>query len=336
VIKFGIFDHLDDSGAPTAELYADRLAFIEACDRAGFYCYHLAEHHGTPLGNAPSPSVFLAAAIQRSRRLRLCPLVYVLPLHHPLRVYEEICMLDQLSGGRLEVGFGGGAVPLEIGLYGADPGQAQALYREGYAIIQTALAADQVDHAGTHYTIAGFPSRMRPVQRPHPPFWYATVRPESTPWVARNAINVMSLGPAGLAGRVSAAYRAEWASLGRNPAAVPLIGVTRHVVVGDTDQAALAIAARAYATWRASFEHLWISRGVKFDISWAYPHAFDELLALGTCVAGAPDTVRLALAAQIAEGDLNYMACQMAFGAMSREETCRSAELFGAQIIGRV
>src|SRR5262249_55971324 len=100
-MKFGIFDHLDDSGMPTGRHFAERLSLIEAYDRCGFYAYHLAEHHGTPLGMAPSPGVFLAAIAQRTKRLRFGPLVYLLPLYHPIRLIEEICMLDQLTNRRL-------------------------------------------------------------------------------------------------------------------------------------------------------------------------------------------------------------------------------------------
>ena len=107
-MKFGVFDHMDRGTVPLGEQYENRLKLIEAYDRAGIRTYHLAEHHATPLGMAPSPSVFLAAVAQRTRRLRFGPLVYTLPMYHPLRVAEEICMLDQMSGGRLDIGVGRG------------------------------------------------------------------------------------------------------------------------------------------------------------------------------------------------------------------------------------
>ena len=108
-MEFGVFDHLDRSPLPLADYYEARLAVVEAIDRAGFYAYHLAEHHSTPIGMAPSPSVFLSAVAQRTKSLRFGPMIYALPLYHPLRMIEEICMLDQMSGGRLDVGFGRGA-----------------------------------------------------------------------------------------------------------------------------------------------------------------------------------------------------------------------------------
>jgi len=95
-----------------------RLQLIEFYDRAGFCTYHMSEHHSTPLNLAASPSVFLAAVAQRTKRLRLGALVYVLPAHHPLRLAEEACMLDHLSQGRIEVGIGRGASPHELQYFG--------------------------------------------------------------------------------------------------------------------------------------------------------------------------------------------------------------------------
>src|SRR2546423_9323143 len=113
-IKFGVFDHIERRGDSLERLYQGRLELLREYDAAGFHAYHVAEHHATPLGMAPSPSIFLAAAAQRTQRLRLGTLVYALPLHHPLRMIEEICMLDHLSRGRLDMGFGRGSSPIEL------------------------------------------------------------------------------------------------------------------------------------------------------------------------------------------------------------------------------
>ena len=85
-ISFGLFDWVDRRPMPIGQLYEERLALLEAADQADFFCYHIAEHHATPLGMAPSPSVFLAAAAQRTRRIHFGPLVYLLPLYSPLRL----------------------------------------------------------------------------------------------------------------------------------------------------------------------------------------------------------------------------------------------------------
>src|SRR2546427_8520870 len=151
-MEFGVFDHLDRHGGALADYYEDRLKIAEAYDRAGFYAYHLAEHHATPLGMSPSPSVFLAAVAQRTKRLRFGPLVYTLPMYHPLRVAEEICMLDQLSNGRLEVGVGRGISAHELTYYGVDPALAQAQYVEAFSILLAALTGKTLTFEGKFHT----------------------------------------------------------------------------------------------------------------------------------------------------------------------------------------
>src|SRR5215510_1308487 len=98
-MKFGIFDYIDARGETLHKTYEDRLALLQAAEAAGFHGYHLTEHHATPLSMTPSPSVFLAAAARETRRIRLGTLLYLLPLYHPLRLLEELCMLDHLSDG---------------------------------------------------------------------------------------------------------------------------------------------------------------------------------------------------------------------------------------------
>ncbi|MGH6738884.1 MAG: LLM class flavin-dependent oxidoreductase, partial [Bradyrhizobium sp.] len=134
-LEFGVFDHVDRNDLPLQQFYEDRLKLIEAYDGAGFYGYHCAEHHSTPLGMSPSPSVYLAAIAQRTKRLHFGPLVYTLALYHPLRLAEEICMLDQMSRGRLMVGVGKGISQIELGYYGVDYDKANDMYAEALTVI---------------------------------------------------------------------------------------------------------------------------------------------------------------------------------------------------------
>ncbi len=82
-MKFGIFDHVDRSELPLAELFEKRLEYVVAAEEAGFHCYHVAEHHATPLNLVPVPGVFLGAVANATKRIRLGPLVYLLPLYSP-------------------------------------------------------------------------------------------------------------------------------------------------------------------------------------------------------------------------------------------------------------
>ena len=104
---FGIFDHIEDiPGTPTQQLFRDRLELIRLADEAGFESFHLAEHHGSGLCLAPNQELFIAAASQVTTRIRLGPMVKLLPFHHPVRILEDMCVADQLTGGRLDFGVG--------------------------------------------------------------------------------------------------------------------------------------------------------------------------------------------------------------------------------------
>src|SRR5438132_13038848 len=163
-MQFGVFDHLDRNDLQLGDYYEARLHIIAVYDRLGFYAYHIAEHHSTPLGMAASPSVFLSAVAQRTRRLRFGPLVYALPLYHPLRMIEEICMLDQLSGGRLEIGFGRGSVPAELIYYGQNPEQAQAVYAEALELILKGLTSRTLTFKGQYFQFNDVPMELAPYQ----------------------------------------------------------------------------------------------------------------------------------------------------------------------------
>jgi alkanesulfonate monooxygenase SsuD/methylene tetrahydromethanopterin reductase-like flavin-dependent oxidoreductase (luciferase family) len=330
-MKFGVFDHLDASGAPLAEFYENRLRLAEAYDRVGIHALHIAEHHATPLGMAPSPSVFLSAVAQRTKRLRFGPLVYTLALYHPLRLADEICMLDQLSGGRLELGVGRGVSPIEIEHFGFDPARSQAMYVEAYQVILKAMRERVLTFEGEYYRFKDVPQQLAPLQRPHPPIWYGLSNPESAEFAADNRFNVVSNAAPKAVRVITDRYRAEWAKKGNDPARIPFMGMARHVVIADSDAEAMALARRAYARWWEGFIYLWRLRGVKPPFT-TYTEDFDAVLANGQAIAGSPATVRDAIAAQAKEAGLNYFLLRFAFGDLTLQESLRSVELFSRHV----
>ena len=333
MLNFAIFDHLDSDGGPLGRFFEDRLRLLELIERSGFHGYHLAEHHSTPLGMAASPSVFLASAIQRTRTIRLGPLVYVLPLYHPLRLYEEICMLDHLSGGRLTVGVGRGGALIEHQRFGVDPALAPAMYQEAFAVLMRAFETDVLDFEGRFYNYKDYLVQAKPVQRPHPPIWYGAPNADAIAWAAPRSINVVSLGPGARARAISDRYREEWKKLGRTDNTLPGIGITRHIVVADTDEEAHAIASVAYPPWRDAIEYLWRHANMDFVLKDIYPPDFAALERIGHGIAGSPATVRDYLTHLQAETGVNTVLCQMVFGVMRFEDAARSIRLFGREII---
>jgi alkanesulfonate monooxygenase SsuD/methylene tetrahydromethanopterin reductase-like flavin-dependent oxidoreductase (luciferase family) len=329
-MEFGIFDHLDRYDVPLHEYYEARLKLIELYDSAGFYAYHLAEHHATPLGMAPSPSVFLGAVAQRTKRLRFGPLVYALPLYHPLRIIEEICMLDQMSGGRLEIGFGRGSSPIELMYYGQEPQEAERIYAEMLELVLKGLTEKVLTFSGERYKFDNVPMELAPLQKPHPPVWYGVHSPEAAERAARKGLNTVSLDTPADTKTSTDRYRAAWREA-NGSAPLPKLGLGRFVVVADTDEAALALARRAYPKWHHSFTYLFRIHGRSQQHP--RPAGFDALMAVGQGVAGAPSTVLAYLRSQLAQTGTNYVVGQFAFGDLSLDECRRSVELFARHVM---
>jgi alkanesulfonate monooxygenase SsuD/methylene tetrahydromethanopterin reductase-like flavin-dependent oxidoreductase (luciferase family) len=341
-MEFGVFDHLDRSGASLADFYEDRLKIVEAYDRAGFYAYHLAEHHATPLGMAPSPNVFLAAVAQRTRRLRFGPLVFVLPLYHPVRLIAEICMLDQMSGGRLELSFGRGASPIEIEYFGVDPDARQDIYAEAVELILRGLTHKTLDFHGKHFDFDNVPMELEPLQKPYPPLWYGVHAPDSAERAAKRNLNVVSLDSPADTRLSIERYRATWrppppypppqAGEGREGVAVmPKLGLGRFIVVAETDDEALRLARRAYPSWHRSFTHL--PRLLGRMQTHPRPPQWDALVAVGQGIAGSPKTVTEFLQAQLAETGCNYVVGQFAFGDLTLADCLQSIRLFADEVM---
>jgi len=331
MLAFGVFDHLDHSGAPLRQFYEDRLRLIELYDQLGFYCYHVAEHHATPLGMAPSPSVFLSAVAQRTRRLNFGPLVYTLPLYHPIRLIEEICMLDQMSNGRFQFGVGKGISPIEVRYYGVDPEQSARMFAEAFDVLMRGLQGRRLDYAGEFYRFEDVPIELEPLQKPHPPLWYGASTPQSVERPARAGMHVVTNAPAAIARPMIAHY---W-SLHRGEAKQTKTGMSRHVVIAETDAEAVAIARRGYRRWYASFIKLWREHGIKPPGA-NYPPEFDGEGQNGRAVVGSPQTVLRELQAQVDECGVNYIACRLAFGDLTFDESRRSAELLAEHVMPRL
>jgi alkanesulfonate monooxygenase SsuD/methylene tetrahydromethanopterin reductase-like flavin-dependent oxidoreductase (luciferase family) len=333
VIEFGIFDHIDRSALATREHYALRLDLASLYDELGFRTYHVAEHHGTPFGLAPSPGTLLSAVAARTQRLRVGPLVYLLPLYHPLRLYEEICMLDQMSGGRFELGIGRGISPYELGIYGVDVQEAPARYQESLAILMQAFANDTLNHEGRWHTFRDVPLPLKPLQRPHPPLWYGALRPDTADWAARNGVNlVCGNGPPPEIRAITDRYREVWRSLGHATGSEPRLGMQRQLVIAPTDDEARAIARRGFGKFRESFRWLWARHGDPLADQ-LLPEDYMLVEQHGEALAGSPETVCGRLVEQAAQAGVNYFVCRFAWGDLTRAEIEQSTRLFAREIM---
>ncbi|MGC8476107.1 MAG: LLM class flavin-dependent oxidoreductase [Acetobacteraceae bacterium] len=200
-----------ERGPDPATVFADTLDEIELADRLGFGAAWVVEHHLTgDYSHATAPDLLLAAAAQRTRRIRLGHAVVVAPLHHPLLVAERAATLDQISAGRLELGLGRGFSPAEAALFGIRPEDARARTEETVALLRA--PPGPVAEAGRFHDLRGVTVAPRPRQQPHPPLWAACVSPDGFEWAARLGLGVLAgpFKPWALVRRDLTRYRAAW------------------------------------------------------------------------------------------------------------------------------
>lgn len=341
-LHFGVFDCVDFSDEePPTRLFDERLFLGGLADELGFSTYHVAEHHFTPLGGAPSPSVWLAALARETTRIRLGPLVYLLPLYNPLRLISEIAMLDHLSHGRLELGVGRGVSPWELGYYGIDRDDSRELFEETLEIVLKGLSSAVLHHEGRRLpSINGAPMELHPLQQPYPPVWHATSSPEGLAWAARHGLNLMGLGPASLFGQAVAQYRTVFEARRHEPGrfnahvAEPTIGMMRQVIVAETDDEAERLLVGTFDRWQHSFVKLWLANNSE-PLAVGIP-TIEKFRGAGALIVGSPDTVTEALGRTIVEGDLNYAALCFSWGSIARDDAARSMRLFAEEVRPRL
>lgn len=336
-IRFGIFDHIERRGDTLDGLYEGRFELLRDYDAAGFFCYHVAEHHATPLGMAPSPGLFLAAAAKCTRRIHLGPLVFLLPLYSPLRLVSEICMLDHISEGRLELGVGRGVSPFELAYYGVSFMDSRDMFEEALEVVITGLRSERLTHRGRHYRFDSVPMELQPKQRPNPPIWYGVSSPESLMLAARRGMHMVGGGPIPVLKELTAAYRAEVARhKGRaedlNPhIAEPTVGAIRHIYVAGEEREVEQIARPAYKVYYHNITKLWR------DFRTLPDYGFTPDLAVArkhdVAIVGTASEVRDEVGRFFEGSGCNYLVLSFAWGGLSQDDSRRSLERFVTKVM---
>lgn len=192
-IELGLFDihQVDPTDSDsTASVFERRLQLLSIADQAGLRYAFTAERHFMPTYRSSSATAWIAAASQRTTKIRLGVLAYTLPMHLPAELAEEIAVLDQLSNGRLEVGFGLGHRAEELIAIGIDPAEREQLFQERYAVI-TALwggGAVTLERPGTIVREAAI--HPLPIQQPYPPLWFAGSDPQAAYWAGMRGMSL--------------------------------------------------------------------------------------------------------------------------------------------------
>jgi alkanesulfonate monooxygenase SsuD/methylene tetrahydromethanopterin reductase-like flavin-dependent oxidoreductase (luciferase family) len=329
-MNFGIFDWVEASQRAPAQVYEHKLELAAAAERAGFHAFFIAEHHGTPLSIDGSPATLLSAIFQRTRRLRAGALTFCLPWYHPYRFYSEVCMLDHLSHGRLELGVGRGVSPIEsliFGLTGID--QSRERYRATLETFFEACRRDTMKVNGHEAEL-----HVKPYQKPYAPLWFPSSNRESIEFTARHGYNTAFIGKHADCKPMFERYRELWEQHKNDPGrhnahvAAPFLARTQHLVIADTDAEAEKLGLKAYETWAGHIHHLTRKLG-RPDVHKTTPYDEDSAQRL---IAGSPRSVFEQLQEMLALTGANYLLCIFSFGDLEPEHALRSLELFSSEV----
>ena len=336
---FGIFDHIEGiPGTPTPQLFKDRLDLIKMADDAGFVGFHLAEHHGSDLCMAPNQEVFIAAASQITKNIRLGPMVKLLPLHHPVQIIEDMCVVDNLTNGRLDFGVGRGVAPIEHYWFGSNWPDSTDRFFDIVGIISDALATGEISSENSkYYDFPTVPMATRPVQDPIP-FWY----PGSPGTAGRHGMNLMWPGPIDQASYD--VYVEKWhAHRGEThrvdgPNSVPRVGCTMVLAIASTGAKALDIARRGMngLVRRAlnvhKHDHLVLSEegcdAALGPLRRIMAHIEDAIHA----GAGTAEQIKDRFAGILEPGLTDYIALQIPTGDMTLDEAKHTMDVFCSDV----
>jgi alkanesulfonate monooxygenase SsuD/methylene tetrahydromethanopterin reductase-like flavin-dependent oxidoreductase (luciferase family) len=336
---FGIFDHIEGiPGTTTPQLLRDRLDLVRMADEAGFTGYWLAEHHGSDLCLAPNQEMFIAAASQITESIRMGPMVKLLPLHHPVRLIEDMCVVDNLTNGRLEFGVGRGVAPIEHYWFGSDWPSSTDRFEDVLGIIARALRTGEISAEGSkYYDFRTMPMATMPVQE-HIPFWY----PGSPVTAGRFGLNLMWPGP--ISQEAYDLYAETWhAHAGDDvrleaPGAGPKVGCTMVMAIDPDEAIARDVITRGMngLVRRTHGVHQWDAEVLGEDAADAALGPLRKIMshidAAIDAGHGTPEKILDRLGPVVEAGLVDHLVIQVPTGDMTFDEAKRTMDLFCAEV----
>jgi alkanesulfonate monooxygenase SsuD/methylene tetrahydromethanopterin reductase-like flavin-dependent oxidoreductase (luciferase family) len=332
--------------------YNDYLDELEHADRLGFDGVCVNEHHQNAYGMMPSPNLMVAALARRTDRTALVVLGNSLALYNPpIRVAEEMAMLDVLSAGRLIAGFPVGSSMDTNFAYGQTPATLREKYREAHDLVIRSWTSDETFPFNGKYTQLRYVNVWpRPLQKPHPPVWVpGTGSVETWEWVVRHDYSYSFLSYFGYR-PATKGFRGYWETVDRlgkdrNPYRA---GYLQIVAISESDASAEAeyADAAAYFYHRCLHvpDHFFAAPGYmtpKSSASTKTPFSYDSLRRLtwkqmvddGYVIAGSPATVRERLAAVVTELRVGHLMLLCQFGNLSKAQTLKNATLYAHEVM---
>jgi alkanesulfonate monooxygenase SsuD/methylene tetrahydromethanopterin reductase-like flavin-dependent oxidoreductase (luciferase family) len=340
--RFGILslnDYYPERDRTVAKYLTDLLSQIKLADRMTFWGYFVQEHHlwasgSTRVGPIPNPSVLLAAASRETRRIALGPAVSVLPLHDPLLVAEDYALLDQLCGGRLELGVGSGYRPYEFEGLGIDVQSKGQRLEEALNVIEKAWKGERFSHAGRYYNYRDVRLNVTP-RRKAVPVWVAALTVGALAHLASQGRSVLfapyaTLDHMSQVGPIARMFHEE--AMKQSLPTQPMFTLACHMVVAPNRSSALERARDPVTRY--------FSDGVAPELYTGKTdgrahHTAQERIASGLLIVGDPDDVASRLRELRGVGVDRFLTVHN-FGDMPHEYVTESMELLNSSVIPRV
>jgi len=347
-MKFGLLyntDYYPDVHGAAARYYGQILDQAQLADELGYHAVWFGEHHysGYSFG---SPPVIATAAAARTKRVKIGTGVSLIPLNHPVRLAEEYAMVDVLSGGRLEYGIGRGFLNYSYEVFGIDPEQSHARYREGTELIVKAWKADgPFSFEGNFWNLRDYTFFPPPLQKPHPPIYASgAITPESFVWAGRMGFHLSSGFFVPAADRIReniGLYRQALSESGFDPSTREISGVFQ-MYCGESREDARdhgGVYAMQYYKFFDSLDRRKMHTASAYELyrrGVASPFlgkTFDELDALRVLLIGTPDHLieRIRWAQEFYGA--TYLILEVAQGGEPHDYVVRSLERFAKDVM---
>ena len=345
-MKFMWFSHLPwPEGMEPRKIFEDTTEQIQYAEELGFSSAWLAEHHFSRYGLGSSPLILAAKIAALTKRIRLGTAVLVPPLHHPIRLAEDIAMLDQVSGGRLEIGFGRGSSGYEYAGYSVSQAESQARYQETIGIVKGLWTTPDYSHQGQFYDFHHLNLVPPPLQKPHPPLYIAATRtPATLEFVASSGHPIIVGVVLDHTAALDLCQRfIKMAGAAGHEMSMSRIPFFRYLYVAESAEQACRDTREAMEwtqdmiQWRGIFssgsevhQRLDDFRRTRTSPPTSYEHIAEHRAFFGT-----PDDVTDKIRALQAAG-VEYFGCNFAFGNMPHEKVMRSMELFAKEVMPKL
>jgi alkanesulfonate monooxygenase SsuD/methylene tetrahydromethanopterin reductase-like flavin-dependent oxidoreductase (luciferase family) len=277
-----------DQSVPLASVYETALERFSIMDETGYDAVWLAEHHFSRFSVCPSVHMMGTMAAARTKRLRIGTAVSLAPFYNPLRLAEEVALLDVLSGGRVNWGAGRGFERSEFAAFGIPGEESAARFHEAVDIVLKAWTSQRLSYEGRFHRYDGVEVLPKPLQAPHPPVWMAASSVPAIEWAAAQGHSILMDPHASRADliRKRQHYAAKLIEAGHSDAG-RLIPMARLIAVDETDDKARAVAKRVAEWTVASYvgaTHGNVRQGPPRDFAGKDPIDFylDDVMIHGT------------------------------------------------------